>query len=217
MIAGPDAVASPVAGSALRLSAHNTKSSRSEISMQRETTGARAIATQDYDVIRRLFITIFNVLVVTSVCCTIDLVRFELVHVLYLTKRPPHLLDDLHVFERNVEGNGGGAHRIHDYLTCTLGRYPCFLAGGARRLGGFAELLALLADCLERLTMVIADFTRLLGQASRLFRVIHHRPFRTAMYFRRSPILLALATASVGIRVPQFVLPLRVRCEFQRS
>jgi hypothetical protein len=44
------------------------------------------------------------------------LVGVELVHVPYLAERPPHFLDDLHVFERRVQRLGGGVYCIHHGL-----------------------------------------------------------------------------------------------------
>ena len=40
------------------------------------------------------------------------LVGVERVHVPYLTQSPPHLLHDLHLFERSVQRIGCGAHGI---------------------------------------------------------------------------------------------------------
>jgi hypothetical protein len=37
-------------------------------------------------------------------------------HVPYLAERPPHFLDDLHVFERRVQRLGGGVYWIHHGL-----------------------------------------------------------------------------------------------------
>ena len=92
------------------------------------------------------------------------LMGIELVHVPDLAEGPPHLLDDLHVFERRLERLGGGMHRIHRCVTSTLG-------GGSRRLRGLPEVLALLPDSLQRLTMLVTEFTCFLGQLSELFRL----------------------------------------------
>jgi hypothetical protein len=48
-----------------------------------------------------------------------------------LTKGPAHVLHDLHLFERSVQGIGSRAHGIHHGLARGLGDGPCFLAGSA--------------------------------------------------------------------------------------
>ena len=64
--------------------------------------------------------------------CKNRLVGVELVHVLDLTESPPQILYDFHVFERHVQGIGGGVHRINDCLARSFGRDPCLFVGSAR-------------------------------------------------------------------------------------
>ena len=60
-------------------------------------------------------------------------VGVELVDVPDVTEGPPHLLDDLHVFECRLQRFGGGLHGIDRRVTGIVGRDPCFFAGGSRR------------------------------------------------------------------------------------
>ncbi len=66
----------------------------------------------------------------------------------------------------------GGAHRIHHCLACSFGRDPRLFAGGARHLSRGPELLLLLSDGLERVSMVVAELARLLRQTPELFRFV---------------------------------------------
>ena len=102
-------------------------------------------------------------------------VRF--VQVLDFAKRPPHFLDDFHLFERSVHSLHSGAYRVHEPESRSLRSHPCVLAGGARRLGrdafrlsGIAQALSLLSSCLQRLALSVAGLTRFLRQSSELFR-----------------------------------------------
>ncbi len=105
------------------------------------------------------------------------LVGVELVRVPQLTERPPHLLDDLHLFECRVQTIGGGAHRIHHRPPRSLAGEARLLAGATRRFSGFADLLLQLSDGFDRLAVVVADFTRFLGLSPELFGLIP-RSFR---------------------------------------
>ena len=114
------------------------------------------------------------------------LVGVERVHVPYLTQSPPHLLHDLHLFERSVQRIGCGAHGIYHNLPFSvsrtagflaggarrLGRVPCLLAGDARRLRVAAKVLSLLSVCFACLAMMVADLTRFLRLSPELFRLV---------------------------------------------
>ena len=135
----------------------------------------------------------------------------------YLTKGPPHVLYQLHLFERRAERFGGSAHRLHHGLPRRVGGVPRFLASSARRLGGDPRLLAgeprrlsgvpqmlsLLSDRFERFTMMIANFTRLLGQSPELFRLIPGSLRGYAVFFRNRR---NLGMVIHGIRVPAMAL-----------
>jgi hypothetical protein len=54
-------------------------------------------------------------------------------------------------------------------------RLARLLTGGPRRLPGLPQALLRLPDDLERLTMLIADLSRFLGQSPELFRLISGR------------------------------------------
>ena len=100
------------------------------------------------------------------------LVGIELGGVLELAEGPPHFFDDLHLLERGVLRIRSGAHRIHHRLACSFGRDPRLFAGGARRLSRGPELLLLLSDGLERVSMVVAELARLFRQTPELFRFV---------------------------------------------
>ena len=117
----------------------------------------------------------------------------------YLTEGPPHVLNQLHLFERSAECIGGGAHRIHHGLASRVCGVPCFLAGHARCLSGVPQLLSLLSDGFESFAMMVADFTRLLGQSPELFRIIPGSLRRYTVFFRNRR---NLGMVSHGIRVP---------------
>ena len=115
----------------------------------------------------------------------VALVGVELVHVPYLAERPPHVLHDLHLFERSSQRVGCGADGIHDGMPRSLRGRPCFLARRARRLGchpcllagyargfsGFSQPFSLLSDCFERFAMMITDLTGFFGELPELFRL----------------------------------------------
>ena len=63
-------------------------------------------------------------------------------------------------------------HGIHRRVTSSLGGVSRLLTGGPRHLARFPQPLLLLPDCLERLTMLVADLSRFLGRSSELFRLI---------------------------------------------
>src|SRR6266850_626109 len=69
---------------------------------------------------------------------SVRLVGVELVHIAYLAERPPHLLDDLHVFERRSHGFGRCVHGVHRGLSSGLGGDACLLTGSPRHLTGFS-------------------------------------------------------------------------------
>ena len=116
----------------------------------------------------------------------------------YLTEGPPHVLHQLHLFERSAECIGSGAHRIHHGLPRRVGGVPRFLASSARRLGGdprplagdarrlsgVPQMLSLLSDRFERFAMMIANFTSLLGESPELFGIIPGSLRGIAVFFR---------------------------------
>ena len=135
----------------------------------------------------------------------------------YFTEGPPHVLNQLHLFERSAECIGSGAHHIHYGLPSGVCGVPCFLASGARRLGcdprllagdarrlsGVPQLLSLLSDGFERFAMMVANFTRLLGQSPELFRLIPGSLRGYAVFFRNRR---NLGMVIHGIRVPAMAL-----------
>ena len=116
----------------------------------------------------------------------------------YLTEGPPHVLYQLHLFERPAERFGSGAHRLDHGLPRRVGGVPRFLAGSARRLGGDPRLLAgdtrrlsgvpqmlsLLSNRFERFAMMIANFPSLLGESPELFGIIPGSLRGIAVFFR---------------------------------
>ena len=116
----------------------------------------------------------------------------------YLTEGPPHLLHQLHLFERSAECIGSGANRIHHGLPSRVCGVPCFLASGARRLGcdprllagrarrlsGVPQMLSLLSERFERFAMMIVNFTSLLGKSPELFGIIPGSLRGIAVFFR---------------------------------
>lgn len=152
-----------------------------------------------------------------------DLVRVELVDVSDLTEGPPHVLHQLHLFERSAERIGSGAHRIHHGLPRRFGGVSCFLASGARRLGcdpsllagdarclsGVPQLLSLLSDGFERFAMIVANFTRLLGHSPELFRLIPSSLRGYAVFFRN---LRDFGMVIHGITCPSVPAMARARC-----
>ena len=73
------------------------------------------------------------------------------------------------MFERGFQGVGSGAHGFHRRVTGVLGSVAGFLAGGARGFGGGPQTLLLLPDQFERLTMLLADLTRVLVKSPGIF------------------------------------------------
>src|SRR6185295_17487394 len=114
---------------------------------------------------------------------TVPLVGVELVHVPDLAQRPPHVLDDAHLFERRVQRIGCRADCIDHGVAGSVCGDSCVLARGARRLGGhacllardpralsgFSQPLAFLSNGFERLAMTITNLTRFLSESPELF------------------------------------------------
>ena len=113
---------------------------------------------------------------------------------------PPHFFDGSHVFERSIQRVCGRAHRVDHRIAGSVGRNARFLASGAGRLGGDPRVLAggagrlsglaqpfsFLSYGLERLSIMVTDFTRFLGEAPDLFRFVpgrlgRHHIFGTTM------------------------------------
>ena len=88
------------------------------------------------------------------------------VHLPCLTEGPPHLLDDLHLFECSAQSVCGGAYRIHYGVRRHGGRGTSVLTGGARRFSRVASSLLLLSESFESLATAIALFPALAQRAS---------------------------------------------------
>ncbi len=127
------------------------------------------------------------------------LVGASLGHVLDVTKGPPHLFDDFHVFKCRLQRFRGCVERIDCRVTGSLGGVSCVLSGQPRRLPEFAEPLTLFAEGLERFAMLVPDLPRLLGQQSELFRLISGRLGCGAVFFGDFAPLLRVLTAVLGL------------------
>ena len=100
-----------------------------------------------------------------------------------LTKGAPHVLDGLHLLECHAQHLGGRMHGVDRRRPGRLGRRSRVLTGDPCRLSGFPRALLLLPDRFERVTVLIPDFPRLLGQPPELFRVIPGELRRHALCF----------------------------------
>ncbi len=88
-----------------------------------------------------------------------------------ITIGPPHLLDDLHLFEGLAECVGGVTNRLHGRASGILGYDPRLLTCGAARFSKVTFLLAVLPALFERLALPVANDSRFLSHLSLRFRL----------------------------------------------
>ena len=79
-----------------------------------------------------------------------------------VAQRPPHVLYDLHAFERCLQRVGSGMDGRHRGIASSLGGHSRFFGRAPRRLRDGAQDLLLVADRLERRTMPVSDVARFL-------------------------------------------------------
>jgi hypothetical protein len=80
-------------------------------------------------------------------------------------------------------------------VTRSVGCDACILSRDPRRFRSCPQPLPLLPNCFERLTMLVANLTRFLGQSPELFRLIPARLGRNAVSFCDPTVLLGILTA----------------------
>jgi hypothetical protein len=123
----------------------------------------------------------------------VDLVGRELGNVPNIAEGSSHFLYDVHLFESGLQRLGGRLHRVYRGMTGRFACDPSALSKSPGGFPGFTQLFPLLPYRLERLTMLVADHARFLGQSSELFRLVPgplpqiflHRP----VVFGRSEIV----------------------------
>jgi hypothetical protein len=96
----------------------------------------------------------------------------------------------VHLLEGGLQRLGSRFHRVYRRMTGRLGCDPSVLSRGPGRLPGFPQAFPLLTHNLERLTMLIADLARFLGQPSELFGLI---PGSLSRILFRGPVGLGLS------------------------
>lgn len=88
--------------------------------------------------------------------------RWNLVDALYVAKGSPHLLDDVHLFERRLQCLCGRLHSVDGRVTGSFGCGAGVFTRGPRHFSRLPEALPLLPDGFKGLTMLVADLTGLL-------------------------------------------------------
>jgi len=96
----------------------------------------------------------------------------------------------VHLFEGSLQRLCGRVYRVYRGMTGRLGGDSSALSRCAGRFPGFPQVLSLLPHYLERLTMLVADFARFLGQLSELLGLI---PGSLAQLVLRRPVGFGLS------------------------